>query len=134
MGFRLYIQSPFINNELNEICFGKLYGYIEKDFHCFSLDYLLSLDFFDEEDLEDYGEDPYLAAINYFDSLTYGSYEIEYKNFCRFISLYISDRAQYISNKSDNYTYKIEEYLDDFKCLKDLFGLSDNEKITLTWC
>ena len=86
MGFRLYIRCPFINNERKEICFGKLYGYLDGSFHSYSLDYLLSINFFDDYDLEEYDEDPYNAAVLIFDSMLSGEFEIEYKYFLRFIS------------------------------------------------
>lgn len=130
MGFRLYIKSPFIKNEHKEICFGKLYGYLEDcddSFHSYSLDYLLSIDFFEDYDLEDYDKDPYKAAVLIFDCMTYGEFEIEYKYFLRFISLYISDRAQRFKE------FSIDDYIDDYKYLADLNGLSDNEIITLYW-
>lgn len=127
MGFRLYILSPFIKNERKEICFGKLYGYLDKSFHSYSLEYLISINFFEDYELEEYDQDPYNAAVLFFDSLTYGEFKIEYKYFLRFISLYISDRAQRFKE------FSISDYIDDYKYLSDLDGLSDNEIITLNW-
>lgn len=127
MGFRLYIKSPFIKNEHKEICFGKLYGYLDGSFHSYSLEYLITLGLFEDDDLQDYDEDPYNAAVNFFDCMIRGEYEIKYKDFLRFISLYISDRAQRFTE------FTIEDYIDDYRELKDLEGLSDNEIITLYW-
>lgn len=127
MGFRLYVKSPFIKNEYKELCFGKLYGYIDEELHLYSIDYLLSIDFFKDDDLESYNADPYKAAILFFDCLQGGDFEIEYKHFLRFISLYISDRAQRFNN------FLIEDYIDEYKALSDLNGLPEYEIITLSW-
>ena len=127
MGFRLYVRSPHIKNEYKEICMGKLYGYVDDEFHLYSIDYLLSIDFFEDDDLKEYHEDPYRAADLFFDCLTSGEFEIEYKHFLRFISLYISDRAQRFKY------YSISDYIEDYKALSDLNGLPDTEIITLVW-
>lgn len=88
MGFRLYI-----NQNGHEFCMGKLYGYTDK--HLYSLDYLISLGYFDEM-LEDYDRDLYTTnyeiAIASIDCTTYMEIEMQYPEFLRFISLYISDR------------------------------------------
>ena len=127
MGFRLYVRSPFIKNEYKELCFGKLYGYVDDEIHLYSIDYLLSIDFFEDEDLAEYNDDPYKAAIRFFDCLTMGEFKIEYKHFLRFISLYISDLAQRYKN------YVIEDYIENYKAMSDLNGLPDYEIITLIW-
>lgn len=127
MGFRLYIQSPFIENENHEICMGKLFGYLD-NIHSYALDYLISIDCIDSEDLEDIlVDDKYKAATVFFDSLLSYTIEIKYKDFMRFISLYISDRSLRFTD------FDSDDFIDDFEALKPI-NISDPETvIKLHW-
>lgn len=92
MGFRLYV-----NQNGHEFCMGKLYGYTDK--HLYSLDYLISLGYFEEE-LEEYDRDlyptDYEIAMASIDCTTYWEIEMQYPEFLRFISLYLSDRYEHL--------------------------------------
>lgn len=127
MGFRLYIQSPFIDNENHEICMGKLFGYLD-NIHSYALDYLLSIDCIDSEDLEGiFANDNYEAATIFFDSLLSYTIEIKYKDFLRFISLYISDRFMRFTD------FYIDDFVEEFERLK-VINISDPDtKIKLHW-
>lgn len=127
MGFRLYIQSPFIDNENHEICMGKLFGYLD-NIHSYALDYLLSIDCIDSEDLEGiFANDNYEAATIFFESLLSYTIEIKYKDFLRFISLYISDRSLRFTD------FNIDDFAEEFEGLK-VINISDPDtKIKLHW-
>lgn len=127
MGFRLYIQSPFIDNEYHEICMGKLFGYLD-NIHSYALDYLISENYIDSEDLEGVlDDDKYKAATVFFDSLLSFTIEIKYKDFLRFISLYISDRSLRFTD------FYIDDFVEEFERLKAI-KISDPETtIKLHW-
>lgn len=128
MGFRLYIQSPFIDNEYHEICMGKLFGYLDDDIHSYALDYLISNNYIDSEDLEGfYSDDDYKAATVFFDCTLSLTIEIKYKDFLRFISLYISDRSLRFTD------FNIDDYIDDFEGLKAINISDPNTVIKLHW-
>lgn len=120
MGFRLYVND--------DICFGKLYGYTDNSTHLYSIDYLLSISFFDDDDLNEYKsfcESDYESAITYFNCISYGEFEMSYTEFIRYISLYISD---YSTRWLDNWI--IPDYIDAYNAIKNL---PKNKPVKLTW-
>ena len=67
------------------------------------------------------------AATVFFDSTLSFTIEIKYKDFLRFISLYISDRSTRFTD------FNIDDYIDDFEALKAI-KISDPETtIKLHW-
>ena len=106
---------------------GKLFGYLD-NMHSYALDYLISNNYIDSEDLECIlSDDVYHAATVFFESTLSFTIEIKYKDFLRFISLYISDRSMRFTD------FNIDDFVEEFERLKTI-NISDPEtKIKLFW-
>ena len=119
MGFRLWIN--------NDICLGKLYGY-DQDFHMLSIDYLLSIGFFDEDIEDDYMwcDSDYEKVNTMFYCCTYIEYEMEYDTFMIFFGYYIADLMQKFILKGNKATV--------IELQKDLnFTIPDGKPVKLEW-
>lgn len=122
MGFRLYIKQNG-----HEFCMGKLYGYTNK--HLYSLDYLISLGYFEEE-LEEYDRDlyptDYEIANASIDCTTYWEIKMQYPQFLRFISLYLSDRYEHIGANN----YLLSDFIDELEPFK---AFANGMPVKLSW-
>lgn len=124
MGFRLYVNK--------DICCGKLYGYADDSQHLYSIDWLVSHGFFDE-DQESWVKELYptlydVAIAEYKCSFRL-EFDLSYNDFFEFFSLYLADFIIYI-RKEYNKSFSIREIKE---WIEELEKLPKGKDVHLNW-
>ena len=122
MGLRMYINE--------HTCLGKVYGYAGNNPHLYSIDYLCSINAFDEWDVIFYDRNSSADMIDYFDctQCTENIY-LTPEQFMRFIYLYISDGYAVWGPEH----WSISDCIDILREVMDDIEHEPDKKITIHW-
>lgn len=123
MGFRLWVND--------DICLGKLYGYTEDSQHLYSIDWLVSHGFFDEDRewwVKELFPTLYDVAIAEFDCSYRLEFDLSYDEFLEFYLIYLADMIELWRNSTSKF---IVSDLQDW--IKQLEKLPKDKSVHLEW-